>query len=408
MFLNMTMQRNPALIRVARQLHNAGVIEPDTYVIDLDTVVENAQHIAQTAADYGITPWFVEKQYGRNPLVSKAISTQIPKAAAIDVREALGFIRNGIALGNVGHLVQIPKRFLPRILAARPDFVTVYDQPNLIAVAEAAAQLGIVQKLLLRIAGDPAVTYPGQTGGFEPTAIPAVLKSATAYPNIKISGVTGFPCFIYDKAQGRPIPTATAYRVCQAADSLRSHGIEPTISLPSHSSCSTIPLVAQLGGTHVEPGHALTGSTPEHAIRADLLERPAMVYVSEVLQQQPVPQIAGGGFYARGHADAALLGSDERTSRLVSVVSDPAENIDYYRRLVPASDISEPLLGETAILAFRTQVFVTRSQVAVVGGIVKGSPDLLGIFTAQGDALTDIGSNANVFSAEVVAGGGSG
>ncbi len=44
-------------------------------------------------------------------------------------------------------------------------------------------------------------------------------------------------------------------------------------------------------------------------------------------------------------------------------------------------------IGDTAVLAFRTQIFVTRSNVAVVAGLSRGTPRLCGLYDALGRAL---------------------
>lgn len=386
MFLSMTERRNPALIEAARELHATGAIEPDTYVVDRDTVVANAAGLAAAALRHGVEPWFVTKQLGRTPALTAAVAAHIPRATAIDVREARAVVRGGALLGNVGHLVQVPRRALPEVLGADPDHVTVYDVANLRAVADAAARLGRRQPVLLRIAGDAATTYPGQEGGIEPADVAQVLELADGLEHVRVAGVTGFPCLLFDSAAEVVRPTPTAERVLAAARALREAGIDPVVNLPSHSSCSTIPLVAELGGTHVEPGHALTGTTPEHAVREDLPERPAIVYVSEVAQESPTAAIFGGGFYPRGHARHVLLGADARRATLVDT---PAENIDYYRRLRLPADAAAARLGEVAVMAFRTQIFVTRSRVAVVDGVHAGRPTVVGVFDATGRPVTE-------------------
>lgn len=118
MFLEQTQHRNPALIEGAQELHKRGEIEPDTYVIDLDTVDANARAVAETAAEHTVEPWFVVKQVGRNPLLSGTFTRSIPRAAAIDVREARTLLRSGAQLGNVGRLVQIPRRALRSLISA--------------------------------------------------------------------------------------------------------------------------------------------------------------------------------------------------------------------------------------------------------------------------------------------------
>lgn len=62
------------------------------------------------------------------------------------------------------------------------------------------------------------------------------------------------------------------------------------------------------------------------------------------------------------------------------------ENIDYYRLLQRPTHAADVEVGDTAVLAFRTQIFVTRSTVAVVAGLSTGEPRLTGLYDAQGRA----------------------
>ncbi|MDO9381056.1 MAG: alanine racemase [Nocardioidaceae bacterium] len=382
----MTERRNPALVDAALDLHAAGEIEADTYVVDLDTVDANARALAETAAASDVGLWFVAKQYGRNPLVTAAVAAHVPAAAAIDVREVDGLVTAGARVGNVGHITQVPVRRLPGVLRHEPDFVTVFDRGNLEAVAAASEDVGRVQRVLLKIASDPAGVYPGQEGGFEVADVRGVLEHADALPGVDVVGVTGFPCLLLDPTIGRPVGTATLDRVLAAAEVLRDAGITPEISLPSHSSVSTIPVVAGLGGTWAEPGHALTGTTPEHVLRDDLREVPALVYVSEVAQLGGSTSVFGGGFYPRGRAESVLVACADgrRRGRLLDA---PAENIDYYRRFTWTGDGPAARVGDPAVMAFRTQVFVTRSRVAVVSGVSSGRPVVRGLFDSQGRRL---------------------
>lgn len=393
MFLPLVQRRNPDLIDCAIDLHRTGQIPPDTYVIDLDTVTANASAIASAARKAGLTPWFVVKQIGRNPVVAKAIAGHIPSAAAIDVREAVGLVRAGVALGNVGHLVQIPTRDLGRVLEHRPEFVTVYDIENLDAVAHAARDAGIIQRILLRIAGEPDEVYPGQEGGFEPDDVLAAVETAAHLESVQIAGVTGFPTVLHVPGTG-PNVTRTGYRVVSAGETLRHVGIDPIVDMPSHSCITIMDQLAGLGATHIEPGHALVGTVPL-AVEADLVERPAYVYISEIAQNSPRrTAIFGGGFYSRGHALNALIdvGCDDgrRCTVPATIEPLPSENIDYYRTLHLAADAS-CRVGDTVVMAFRTQIFVTRSLVAVVQGLASHSPVLVGLWDSQGHQVDDHG-----------------
>lgn len=380
-FLDVVLQRNPALVDIAREWHSAGMIGPDTYLIDRDALDRNAACVAATAAAHRIEPWFIVKQLGRNPAAIETIAKHMPHGAAIDVREAQRIVDVGARLGNIGHLVQVPRRALPRILRTGPKFVTVFDEANLRAVNDTVRDLGLErQDVLLRIAAAPGDLYPGQEGGFEPETVLDVMHRAESLQHVRIAGVTAFPCVLYDGRDGVPITTSTFERALRARDGMSLRLQEDVVfCAPSHSSCSTIPMLAAEGVTHVEPGHALTGTTPEHARNCELPELPAYVYVSEVAQVVPRPMVIGGGFYPRGHATHVLLQDGTRAT----LAAHPADNIDYYRGL--DMDSGRPVtLGETAVMSFRTQMFVTRSLVAVVSGLSAGQPRLDGIWTGLG------------------------
>jgi predicted amino acid racemase len=173
---------------------------------------------------------------------------------------------------------------------------------------------------------------------------------------------------------------------------LEAEGFEVTqVNAPSATCAATLPMLADAGATHAEPGHALTGTTPLHALDMEQPETPAMVYVSEVSHSLPGgrPVIYGGGFYARARVRSALLDPlAEGGGTRFGVEAALAENIDYYRTLSAAeAPENTARVGATAILAFRTQVFVTRSRVAVVSGLRGNSPELAGIFDSLGKEI---------------------
>ncbi|KIF76980.1 amino acid racemase [Streptomyces sp. 150FB] len=383
MFLDTVLTRNAPLVDFATALHHDGTIPPDTYVMDADAVEANAALLAAEAERLGLNLWFVVKQLGRNPELIRAVARHIPRFAAIDPYEARLLHSTGARPGNLGHLVQIPRRALPEMLAWRPEAVTVFDLANARAVSEAAEALGFVQDVFVRVEG---TAYPGQEGGVPLEAIDTFAAAAERLPGIRIAGVTAFPCVLCDPVTSLPAPTANFELALRARRSLAArghHGL--SLSAPSATSVATLPLLARLGATHGEPGHSLTGTTPLHAADPRQPEQPAYVYVTEVAHTlaDGRPALYGGGFYARGDIRTALL---PRTGARLPVQSAPAENIDYYR-LLDAPARAAVRAGDTAVLAFRTQIFVTRSTVAVVSGLSTGAPRLTGLYDAQGRAL---------------------
>ncbi|WP_030928594.1 alanine racemase [Streptomyces sp. NRRL B-24720] len=387
MFLDTVLARNPELVEAAADLHRRGEIPPDTYVMDLDTVEANAELLAAEAQRLGLSLWFVVKQFGRNPELIRAVARHIPRYAAIDPAEARTLHATGARAGNLGHLVQIPRRALPEMLAWRPEAVTVFDLANARAVSEAAERLGLVQDVLVRLEGAEGTVYPGQEGGVPLPRLDAFAETAERLPGIRIAGVTAFPCVLCDPATGTPYATPNFTLALKARELLAARGHEDLkLSAPSATSMASLPLLAAHGATHGEPGHALTGTTPLHALDPGQPEKPAYVYVSEIAHtlDDGRPALHGGGFYARSHIGSALL---PRTGVRLGVQGAPAENIDYYRLLDAPADGQDVRLGDTALLAFRTQIFVTRSTVAVVSGLSSGTPRLRGLHDAQGRAL---------------------
>jgi len=386
MFLDKTKERNPELIKVALSLHSSGAIAPNTYVIDVDAVEKNAELLADAARDHGIELYMMTKQMGRNPVVAAKIAgAGIKKAVAVDPWEALTLARAGIGLGNVGNLVQIPTGMLQAILSYRPEVMTVFTVAKAREVSAAAAAVGIKQPLLLRVVAPGDMVYEGQVGGFGLDELPQAAAEIAALPNVEISGVTAFPCFLFNTDTDKVEATSNLATVLKGAELLTrlGHPIQQ-INTPSNTCVSTIPLLAKAGATHGEPGHALTGTTPLHSGH-NQAELPAIVYVSEVSHifgQEAF--VYGGGFYSRSRVQRALVGKDweELRNNCLMAQAVPPEYIDYYGVLDLSTGKAE--VGDTVIFSFRTQIFVTRAQVALVGGVNQGRPDLLGIYDNLG------------------------
>ena len=388
MFLDTVLARNPELVEAAADLHRRGEIPPDTYVMDLDTVEANAALLAAEAQRLGLSLWFVVKQFGRNPELIRAVARHIPKYAAIDPAEARTLHAAGARAGNLGHLVQIPRRALPEMLAWRPEAVTVFDLANARAVSEAAERLGLVQDILVRLEGAEGTVYPGQEGGVPLPRLDAFAEAAERLPGIRIAGVTAFPCVLCDPATGTPYATPNFTLALKARELLAARGHEDLkLSAPSATSMASLPLLAAHGATHGEPGHALTGTTPLHA-RGPGPAREARLCVRERGRPHPrrrPPRPPRRRFLRPRPTSAARCC---REPACASRVQDaPAENIDYYRLLDAPAVGQDVRLGDTALLAFRTQIFVTRSTVAVVSGLSSGTPRLRGLYDAQGRAL---------------------
>lgn len=382
MFLDITQQRNPRLIEVSLELHQQGAISPNTYVLDLDTVKSNASLLATEAKKQDIELFFMTKQFGRNPLVANAIvEAGIKKAVAVDPWEALTLSRNGIKLGNVGHLVQIPQRMIPDLLKLDPDYLTVFSYENAKNVSDMAIKLGRKKKIFLRIANEGDFIYNGQEGGFTLQQLSDEINKLEELPGVTISGLTSFPCVLI---QGdHPTATPNVQSMQKAKHLLEQRGHKNLqMNMPSATSVATMHLLKENGATQGEPGHALTGTTPLHATK-ELAETPAMTYVSEISHlYNGRAYVFGGGFYPRSHMNGALIGSKISNLKKVSIIENDPTSIDYYGTL----NTTNVNIGDTAIFAFRTQIFVTNAHIAIVKN-VSSQPELLGIYDAVGNVV---------------------
>ncbi len=381
MFLAKLRQTNPSLLRYAFWAHQRGDILPDTYLLDLDAIMENGEKMVRAARKEHISLYFMLKQIGRNPLVAKALTDLgFDGCVAVDYREALLMIEHGIPLGNVGHLVQVPFHALRTVLAARPKAVTVYTREMIRAVDLAAEEAGVVQPLLLRISDADALHYSGQAGGFSSSELDSLADLLDSLGHVTLGGFTTFPALLYDEERGAIAPTANINGLNRAMDFARRRGLKDlNINMPSATCVSSIPLIRALGGTSGEPGHGLTGTTPLHR-DTDQPERVGYAYVSEVSHGLASRSYCyGGGYYRRGNAARALVGTSFEDCREVNVTPPDDDSIDYHFELDRSCRV-----GDTVVLCFRTQIFTTRSEVAVVRGLSSSHPEIAGRYTALG------------------------
>ncbi|KZN95436.1 amino-acid racemase [Aeribacillus pallidus] len=382
MFLQSTIMHNKKLIEAALDFHQQGIIPPNTYVIDLDTVKRDAKALSEKAKKQDIELFFMTKQFGRNPLVAQAIvESGIEKAVAVDPWEAMTLSKNGIQIGHVGHLVQIPVHMISTILNLNPDYVTVFSYENARNISRIAQQMGKKQKVFLRIANKDDYIYNGQEGGFTFEQLVKDIESMEKLEGIEIAGLTSFPCILIQDDVPTITPNVKSMQTAKLF--LMNRGYEKLeMNMPSATSTATMKLLKENGATQGEPGHALIGTTPLHASQ-NLEEKPAMVYVSEVSHlYNNHAYVFGGGFYPRSHMKEALVGTNRQNLKRVPTIDNAPTNIDYYGSL--ATDGVR--VGDTVIYAFRTQVFVTNAHVAVLKNI-SANPELVGIYDSMGNLI---------------------
>lgn len=387
MFLDVLMRRNPALLRAAVDLHQAGEIPANAYVLDLDAIAANARLIAAEAAGLGLRPYAMTKQLGRNPAAIRTLAENgIEAGVAVDMGCARALVRAGARLGHVGHLVQVPRHEAAAAAAMEPEHWTVFSADKAAEAADAAAARGRTQALLARVHADGDHFYPGHEGGFPAADVLRVADELDALDGARCAGVTTFPALLFD-AEARAVrPTPNLATVARAAERLRGAGrTDVQVNAPGTTSLRTLRTLADAGATQVEPGHALTGTTPWHALE-DLPELPAMLYLSEVSHRHAGRSYCfGGGMYVDPvfppYQPTALVGrdADEALATRVDAHLPPPEAIDYYGQLDAAA---RP--GDTVLFGFRAQAFVTRALVAAVEGVAAGAPRVAGVWTADG------------------------
>ena len=382
MFLDQTIRRNPQLVETAFMLHQEGKILPDSYLVDVDVFLENARRLLQKAGQNHIRLYFMLKQIGRNPYLAKAlVEMGYSGAVVVDFREALVMMENRIPIGNVGHLVQVPGALIKELVAYKPEVMTIYSREKAMEIEAAAAGLGCRQAVMLRVYGDFDMIYSGQTAGFHLDELKeTAIWMKTECPHLEIKGVTSFPCYLYDGEARDVLPTKNLETVKCAVEILKTCGIDiALINTPSATCCRTIDRMAEFGGNCGEPGHGLSGTTPMHAVY-ELEERPAVVYVSEISHNfMGNAYCFGGGQYRRSHVKKVRVGTSLGHSRELTVIPPTDESIDYHFGIS-----EECAVGDTAVMAFRFQIFVTRSDVVLVKGIQEGCPGIVGIYDSQG------------------------
>lgn len=382
MFLNLLIEKNQKLINAVVELYENKMIEPDTYVVDLDQTLINAQKILDTANKKNINLYFMLKQIGRNPLIGKELMKLGYKGAVVvDFREAEIMMKYDIPLGNVGHLVQTPKHKLKEIIDYGTEVFTVFTIDKLKEINDAAKLLEKNQDVILKIYDEGDVFYSGQEGGIKLDNLENFIKESQVLSNITIVGVTTFPAYLFNEKTHKLDKTHNYKTIMCAADLLKKCGIDiKQINAPSTTCVYTL---SQMDAkvTHGEPGHGLTGTTPGH-VYMEMEELPSIVYVSEVSHNfEKFSYAYGGGHYRRSHIKQALV-IDDNNHTIHDIVPNDPYAIDYYFKMKNNAPVSSLVL-----MLFRYQIFVTRSRVAIVKGIQNNNVQLLGIYDSLGKEL---------------------
>lgn len=387
MFLDRLLTLNPRLALGAVRLHQAGAVLANTYLLDLDAIEANVRIIRDAADGVGLSLYAMTKQFARNPDACDAIADAgIPSAVAVDIQCMEAVRRSRMRVGHVGHLVQPHRGTEDAVIAAAPDVVTVFN----VAVAErlgaAAVRAGRTQAVLLRVVDTGDRFYFGHGGGFPLGSIESFARTVDAIAGLRVVGVTTFPAILAETQMRAIVPTHNLATLGEAAERLRRGGFTvEQVNAPGTTSAGTMRMLADAGATHVEPGNGLLGTTPLMVLDPSSPEIPAVVYVSEVSHLEgDEAYVFGAGLYIDkvlgDYRLRALVGRDE--SALGSIV--PAEMapdgaIHYYAKL-DLPDRHDVRVGDTVVLCFRPQVFVTRGRTRSVSGLGAGAAVLGGTY----------------------------
>nr|WP_304890235.1 hypothetical protein [Faecalibaculum rodentium] len=108
-----------------------------------------------------------------------------------------------------------------------------------------------------------------------------------------------------------------------------------------------------------------------------------MIYMTEVSHDfHGHSYCYGGGHYRRSCVKEALAGTSLADAEYCKVIpADPA-CIDYYFELDRTFPVSTPVC-----MAFRFQIFVTRSHTVLVQGLASGHPEIIGEYDSLGRKL---------------------
>jgi predicted amino acid racemase len=400
-FLDLIRRRNPRLLADTAALHQAGVLPPNCYAIDLDAVQRNSSALASEANRLGLKPFAMTKQIGRNPDALAAIRRGgITEAVGVDLECAAAAARGGLTTGHLGHLVQIPRVQASVAAELRPRYWTVFSEAKAREAGVAAAAHGYTQDVLVRLIAPGDKFYPGHEGGFPADNVVTVADTLDKIDGIRVAGITTFPASLFDRNAGTVRSTPNLQTLTTAKKRLLESGrTDVELNAPGTTSAAMLQTLAEAGATQVEPGHGLTGTTPWHAVQ-DLVEVPAIAYVTEVSHLwNDRAYVFGGGLYVDpvlpgGSPTKALIipaGAGIDDAFLLPVEMPAPEAIDYYATIpLQGHKVSE---GDSIIFGFRPQVFVSRGLTAGIRGVGTATPTIDAVWASNGASVIPVGDH---------------
>lgn len=395
MLLDVALRRNPQMIAAAIQLHQEGAIPAGCQMIDLDMVAENGASLARVADETGLRVFVMTKQNGHNPHMTRVLLNQgLPSVVAVEGLQAGRIHRYGFPLGHVGHLANIPRDEVARIVAMLPEYINVYNVEAARRVSEAATELGVEQNLYVRVQNpDDKGTQDGVVGGWTFDECVSGIRPILDLPNVRLAGLVQHCVIEYagERDPHKARPTEAFFTAIRARELLeREFGLENLrLNTAGNANSITMPMLASYGATDVEPGMALTGEASFHAW-GDMPEKPAQVLVSEVLHRWEDEIYAVGGIFSYvwdlpAHAVGDLVGlvgssfdeaKEQRVTWRPFRASSPV--IDYHGVFGPPGCPGK--VGDTIAAVHHPQAQTERGNTVAVSGISRGEPKVTGIF----------------------------
>ncbi|TYB89598.1 MAG: YhfX family PLP-dependent enzyme, partial [Kosmotoga sp.] len=299
--------------------------------------------------------------------------------------------RYGIPVGHIGHLNQVPNADIPFVIENEPEVITCYSIEKVKRISEVAQEKDKKQEILLRVIDDNDTFFDGQEGGIHKDNLEETVKEIQKMPNVELVGVTSFPCIRYNTTKEINVePTDNFKTIVEAAKKMESLGCNvKQINAPGNTSSETFAMLKENGATHVEPGHGLLGTTPNHAFKDYLPEIPTYVYLSEVSHfLNNDVYCYGGGYwsdiYDPQYVSRGLVGSNPDTIFNNKTKIIPKKQIiDYHITL----ENINCKIGDSVVFGYRTQMQMTRSQIALIGGLRKNKPVLEALFDHAGTMI---------------------
>jgi predicted amino acid racemase len=393
MFLEKIIKRNPVLIQAAVKMHQNGEIPPNTWVIDLDGIAKNAKILSAYAKEYDLKTYVMSKEYARNPVINKiAIKNGLESTVAVDIQGAKILWRYGIPVGHIGHLNQVPNADIPFVIENEPEVITCYSIEKAKRISEVAQEKDKKQEILLRVIDDNDTFFDGQEGGIHKNDLEEAIREIQKMPNVELVGTTSFPCIRYNTTREIKVePTNNFRTIVEAAKKMESFGCNvKQINAPGNTSSDTFAMLKENGATHVEPGHGLLGTTPNHAFKDNLPEIPTYIYLSEVSHfLDGEVYCYGGGYwsdiYDPEYVSRGLVGNNpDNIFNKKSKIIPKKQIIDYHITL----ENTDCKIGDSVIFGYRTQMQMTRSQIALVSGLSENKPLLEAIFDHAGTMIS--------------------